>query len=218
MSVVAELSIQSKQFELGRVLELSEGMLLELDRVVPVGESTVPLVWVYASDTQGFEERVANHPSVRGFEALDRFSGRALYRLDWDTTGDHLFDAIHRERAHVLRATATPESWTFELRFPSHEALSGFQTHCENARIHFSVARIGRSNEPDDDPRYGLTESQYDALVLAVESGYYDIPRRRTTVELAEELGISDQAVTERLRRAIIALTENTLDGTGHTK
>ncbi|WP_249361517.1 helix-turn-helix domain-containing protein [Haloterrigena sp. H1] len=34
--------------------------------------------------------------------------------------------------------------------------------------------------------------------------GYYDIPRGCTTAELADELGISDQAVTERLRRAIV--------------
>jgi len=38
---------------------------------------------------------------------------------------------------------------------------------------------------------------------LAVRLGYYDIPRGCTTAELADELGISDQAVTERLRRAI---------------
>lgn len=32
-----------------------------------------------------------------------------------------------------------------------------------------------------------------------------------STQELADEFGVSDQAVTERLRRATIALVENTL-------
>jgi len=41
--------------------------------------------------------------------------------------------------------------------------------------------------------------------------GYYSIPRQTSTQELADEFGISDQAVTERLRRAIETLTENTL-------
>jgi hypothetical protein len=44
-----------------------------------------------------------------------------------------------------------------------------------------------------------------------VEGGYYDIPRRMSTKDLAEEFGVSDQAITERLRRAIVALTENTI-------
>jgi len=48
-----------------------------------------------------------------------------------------------------------------------------------------------------------LSEPQREALTLAVRRGYYDIPRGCTTAELADELGISDQAVTERLRRAI---------------
>ncbi|GAB3704987.1 helix-turn-helix domain-containing protein [Halorubrum pallidum] len=41
--------------------------------------------------------------------------------------------------------------------------------------------------------------------------GYYEIPRGCTTKELADELEISDQAVTERLRRAIVALVTYTL-------
>ena len=41
--------------------------------------------------------------------------------------------------------------------------------------------------------------------------GYYDIPRGCTTEELADELRISDQAVTERLRRAIGAFARHTL-------
>ena len=58
---------------------------------------------------------------------------------------------------------------------------------------------------------YGLTEAQRDALVLAVEGGYYSIPREMSTNDLGRALEISDQAVTERLRRAIATLTENTL-------
>ena len=40
------------------------------------------------------------------------------------------------------------------------------------------------------------------------------IPRQTSTQDLAEEFGVSDQAVTERLRRAIITLVENTLIAT----
>ena len=50
-----------------------------------------------------------------------------------------------------------------------------------------------------------------EALVLAVERGYYDIPRQCTTAQLAAVLGVSDQAVSERLRRGIATLVEGTL-------
>lgn len=45
----------------------------------------------------------------------------------------------------------------------------------------------------------------------AVAGGYYAIPRHLSTKDLAKEFDSSDQAVTERLRRAIVTLTEHTL-------
>jgi predicted DNA binding protein len=89
--------------------------------------------------------------------------------------------------------------------------MSTFQEECEAHGVSFEVRRVYSPSEPNQGPWFGLTDPQREALVLAVEEGYYDIPRTCTTVELAEELGISDQAVTERLRRAINTLTKNTV-------
>jgi predicted DNA binding protein len=41
-------------------------------------------------------------------------------------------------------------------------------------------------------------------LVAAVEEGYFAVPRRTTLVEIAEGIRVSDQAVSERLRRALL--------------
>lgn len=54
--------------------------------------------------------------------------------------------------------------------------------------------------------RNGLSRAQREALDLAISEGYYSVPRRTTTAELAEQLGVSDQAVIERLRRAMTTL------------
>lgn len=47
-----------------------------------------------------------------------------------------------------------------------------------------------------------LTSKQLGLLRLALESGYYEWPRKINIVELSEELGISRAAVTKLLRRA----------------
>jgi len=52
-----------------------------------------------------------------------------------------------------------------------------------------------------------ITETQWEAAKLAVEMGYYDVPRRVSLGDLASELGISKSAVSQRLsnlERAII--------------
>lgn len=48
-----------------------------------------------------------------------------------------------------------------------------------------------------------ITEAQEEALVLAYDREYFDSPREVTLEELADELGISQQAVASRLRRGL---------------
>ncbi|MFB9808291.1 helix-turn-helix domain-containing protein [Haladaptatus pallidirubidus] len=47
--------------------------------------------------------------------------------------------------------------------------------------------------------------------MAALESGYYDIPRGISGEELSDDLGISHQALSERLRRAYKNLISNAL-------
>lgn len=51
-----------------------------------------------------------------------------------------------------------------------------------------------------------LTEKQVEALELALQTGYYEQPRRTDLANLARELGISKSAVSQRLRTAEVKL------------
>jgi len=211
MSVIAELRISSADFELGQILRIEDVTSIELETLVPVGETTVPLFWIHNSTRDTFLKIVQRHPAVNDATEVDVFEKRTLFTLDWDANQDHVFRAIHESRGQLLSATGTPDSWDFELRFPSHEELSEFTGRCEDAQISLDVLRVYNPTEPNAGPWYGLSERQYEAITLAVRMGYYNIPRGCTTKELADELGISDQAVTERLRRAIVSLVTHTL-------
>jgi predicted DNA binding protein len=56
-----------------------------------------------------------------------------------------------------------------------------------------------------------LTELQQETLVAALEAGYYELPREVTMGELAERLGVSQQALAKRLRRGYRNLIEDSL-------
>lgn len=56
-----------------------------------------------------------------------------------------------------------------------------------------------------------LTETQRETVLAGLRSGYYEIPRETKPSELAEEFGISQQALSKRFRRAHRALAENAL-------
>jgi len=211
MSVIVEMEVVASDFELGRILDIVPGVRIEVETMVPAGERAVPLFWVYDGDRNSFESRVRDHPAVEAVTEIDEFEDRTLYAIDWNVEFDHFFGAIVENEGHVLAATGHSDAWQFELRFPSHDSLSAFREALDDARIGFEVIRVYNPTKPDAGPWFGLTPTQREALVLAVESGYYDIPRTCTTVELAEQLDISDQAVTERLRRAIVNLVNHSL-------
>lgn len=211
MSVIAELSIPAHEFELGRILDIEGATTIELEEMVPLGETAVPFFSVHEGTRDAFEERVRDHPSVESLQQVSTHDSEVFYSLNWRHERDLVFEGFLETRAHLLTATGHANRWNFELRFPDHDALSAFKQYCENAQISLEVQRIYNPTKPGDAPWFGLTEVQRSTLMYAVEEGYYAIPREISTQELADEFGVSDQAVTERLRRATIALVENTL-------
>lgn len=211
MSVIAEFQVPAADFELGRILAVEGVTSIELESLVPTGEATVPLFWVHNTTREPFLDGVQHHPAVNDVAELEVFEDRTLFSLDWDARQDHLFAGITTHEGQLLRAVGTPSTWEFELRFPDNDSLGEFTTHCEHAGISLTVSRVYNPTDTEAEPWFGLTDPQREALRLAVERGYYDIPRGCTTEELSRAMGISDQAVTERLRRAIATLVRNTL-------
>jgi hypothetical protein len=65
--------------------------------------------------------------------------------------------------------------------------------------------------EGDPAGRYGLTTEQFNALTAAAERGLFEVPRGVTIGDLAEEFGVTHQAMSERIRRATGALVEDAL-------
>ncbi|MDZ7700836.1 MAG: helix-turn-helix domain-containing protein [Halobacteriales archaeon] len=210
MAVIVDLALPSQQFELGRILEMEGDTSVVLETMVPMGERTVPFFRVHGEEN-GFEESVRGQAAVSGIEIVSTHDGEVLYALDWDISDDTFFEGLIKTEANLLKARGVAETWSFELRFPTHEALSVFQGHCTDHDIPIDVKRLYNPTKPGAGPWYGLTAPQRFTLARAVETGFYSIPRQTSTQELATEFGITDQAVTERLRRAIRNLVTSTL-------
>jgi predicted DNA binding protein len=211
MSVIVELTVPADAFELGQILEVEGETGVVLETMVPLGGQSVPFFRLTDSERDAFEKQVRSHPAVHGIHAVNTHDGETLYALDWAVGSDTFFDAILSNQGTVLEASGDLRRWVFQLRFASHEDLSGFQQSCTDAEINIEVERLYNPTKPDAGPWYGLTTPQRETLTRAVDGGYYSIPRQMSTADLAAEFDVSDQAVTERLRRAIISLVTNTL-------
>lgn len=206
MSVIAEISVDSSDFILGRLLQRVEGIAIEIEKVIPTGSAAIPYFWVVGDDEERFEEMLRTEEELSTFEAVDELDGRTLYRATWDPGIDTFLDAVTNGEPVLMEAGGDDSTWEFRLRFPDSHSLSEFHTALREAGIDFEVVRLFNPIEPSLVEDWGLTDPQRELIEHAYDRGYFDVPRRVTLVELAEDLGVSDQSVNERLRRGLHSL------------
>lgn len=201
MSVILEFSIDPDAFVLGRALSGTPNIELELERVVPTENDVMPFVWATGDELTSFEETVRDSPAVEELLPLDRVGTSALYRITWRNYGEDLMTGIAETEATVLEGRAT-ETWTFRLRFNNHDKLTHLYNYLTEHDIDVHVERTYTLTEDSDrGRRFGLSREQREALVLALQRGYFETPSETSLDELAGELDISRQAVSDRIRR-----------------
>lgn len=201
MSVILEFAVDGEEFTLGRVLSGPPVMRLELERIVPTGNAVMPFVWATGEEFEAFEEKVRESPSVKELLALDKVGDSGLYRIEWRDHPEDLIEAIAESDAAVLEARGK-ENWTFRLRFPDHDKLSLFHNYCTDHDVTIRIDRTYTLTEETERGRqFDLSQEQREALVLALRRGYFATPSEVSLDELADELDISRQALSNRIRR-----------------
>lgn len=201
MSVILEFTVENEQFSLGRVLSGPPPMQIDLERIVPTENTVMPFLWVTGDDFEAFEQKVARHPYVKEFVALDRVENSTLYRGLWRGNNDDLIRGITEADGTILESQSN-ERWEFRLRLPDHDKLSQFHNFCTDHGIAIHIVRTYTVTERTESVKqFGLSDEQREALILGLREGYFDTPSQVSLDELADTLGISQQAISNRIRR-----------------
>jgi len=219
MSVIAEFTADGTAFAVGRALAVTSGTTVDIERVVPIEDGLFPYCRVRGeSDPAVFADALAANPSVESVTHLPDGDDGDRFRVAWTAAAvDDLVEAIVEHDGQVRSASARNGHWRFHLRFPTTALLADFQRAVTAADVQVDIGRA-YTTDGTSDPNFGLTAAQLDALVTAVETGYFRVPREISTVDLGALLGISDQAVSERIRRGVEALTRNALNVPNHPR
>jgi predicted DNA binding protein len=211
MAVIVRGSIPAEELALNHVLATLPDVSLEVERIIESGEESVmPLVWVRGADRETVDAAVEDDPTVNESAVLAWFEDEHLYRMGWVDRVRLLLGMVTNFEATILDAFGDRDRWQFRVLYPDRSRFAKTHDFCDEHGLTFDVAAV---REMDGEPagRYGLTTDQYETLVLAVERGCFDVPRSVSLGELAEETDVSHQALSERLRRGIEALVEDTL-------
>jgi predicted DNA binding protein len=211
MSTISEVSVAAETFTLGETIEAVPEATFDVERVVAHdADRVMPFIWASAPDREELEDAFAADQSVENVELLSDLDGEWLYRMEWVSHVQFVVHALLEEQATVLDAESANGRWQLRLLFPDREALSRTDDFCREHDIDITIDAI-YAMENERHARFGLTEEQAETLTAALEHGYYEVPREFSVADLAEELDISHQALSERFRRAHGNLVGNTL-------
>ena len=208
--LVIEFTVPAEAFVLADTLEKVPDEVLEFEQFVPTSEDLLPYLWATDSGMSEFENAAVSDPTVESLRRVAKFDEGALYRIEWTDEADHLLTWLRANDAVVLQAETQREHWLVKLRVDSRDALGDLQTFCGERDIPFEVVRLYELTEPKMG-QYNVSKKQRDILVLALEMGYFEIPREATLEAVAARLDISTKAASERLRRGQTNLLNNTL-------
>lgn len=208
MPVIVRGKIPASDFALQYVFQTLPDVRIEIERVIESGNDVIfPLLWVRGADREVIEATLQEDPSVRDVTVLTDFESGALCWMQWFEQIGLLVRIITNSQAIILDASGRDGRWQLRVLYPDHEMVSTTHEFCDEHNLTFDIESI---TNLDAEPagQYGLTDEQYRVLVLAAERGYFEIPRRITLESLASEVGVSHQALSERLRRAVGTLVK----------
>lgn len=211
MSVVTEFTIPAEAFALEQTFDAVPDVKIEIEQLATHSrEWVMPFLWATEDDLEAVKTALQNDPCTDEVRMLDTDSTVGYFNVHWAEEVQELVDNIVDQHGIMQEAEAVDGVWYFKFQFVSRDALEEFQTYFREEGYSFELQRMYAGTAPKE-REYNLTPEQREVLVTALEMGYFRIPRDAQIEELAAELDISTNAVSERLRRATGNLTKDTL-------
>ncbi|MBS3761498.1 helix-turn-helix domain-containing protein [Halodesulfurarchaeum sp.] len=166
---------------------------------------------IESDDFARFEDGLRNDPTIGEFERVTETNEeRAIYSFEYTPEAKVLSPIISAANGVILDMENEGSAWILTVWIPERTELVQLWDYAGQHAIDIDLLRVNEyaSLEKTDD---GLTDSQRNALRVALETGYFEEPRNATLSEVAADLDISPPAASGLLRRGIKRLIVSSL-------
>lgn len=212
MGTIVDATVPTEQFALADTFEAVPDAEFETVRVVAHEAGHVmPFLWASTADSESLREALEADATTRAVQRLCQSDGRDLYRIEWEADIRAIVFFLVEGHGTLLSANGQNGRWQFRVLFADHDSVSATYEFFRKNGIDLTIRRVKGVTDSIDRHGDGLSEEQYEALTAAFETDYFGVPRGMTLEELAEKIGVSHQALSERLRRGHRRLISNTL-------
>ncbi|OYR39516.1 DNA-binding protein [Halorubrum sp. Ib24] len=166
---------------------------------------------VESSDLRRFERGLRNDHTIGAFERLrETGDGRAIYSVEYSDEATIVSPVVSAASGVILDMENEGGAWNLTVWLPERANLTRLWDYARRNDISIELVRV---NEYDGigTTDAGLTDSQREALLVAVDAGYFEEPRDVTLSDVAADLDISQPAASGLLRRGIKRLIISSL-------
>ena len=172
---------------------------------------------IESSDFQQFEDGLRNDRTIGGFErVIETRDGEAIYSFEYTDEAKILSPVISTANGVILDMENDGSAWILTVWMPDRTDLGHLWDYAQANGIDIDLLRVNEYASLGKTDA-GLTDSQRDALLVALEAGYFEEPRNASLGEVAADLDISQPAASGLLRRGIKRLVISSLLDDGDT-
>jgi len=177
-------------------MEISHFLPYDLEK--SIGNSAIEIMH-YKIDS--IIEDIRIHPSVIELGVLEKEENRVKFNVK--TKDPYLLYAIIKCGVLVDFPIRVEDGFAFWRLISSRERIDQLLTLFEQKNINFELLRIGNSPYNIKDDKNKLTLDEMNILDKAISLGFFEIPRKISLEELANQMGKSKSALSVMLRKII---------------
>jgi len=146
-------------------------------------------------------EDIKAHPSVFEFSILEKEKNRV--KINVQTKDPFLMVCAIMCGVLIEFPIRVVEGFAVWNLISTRKRIDDLMVLFEERGVDFSLLQIGNSPYSFDDNKIKLNLNEVKVLEEAINSGFFEIPRRITVADLADQLGKSQSALSVTLRKII---------------
>jgi predicted DNA binding protein len=177
-------------------MEISHFLPYDLEK--SIGNSAIEIMH-YKIDS--IIEDIRRHPSVIELGILEQEENRVKFNVK--TKDPYLLYAIIKCGVLIDFPVRVEDGFAFWRLVSSRERIDQLLTLFEQKNINFELLRIGKSPYNLEVDKSKLTLDELNILDKAISLGFFEIPRKISLEELANQMGKSKSALSVMLRKII---------------
>ncbi|WP_049997360.1 helix-turn-helix domain-containing protein [Halococcus sediminicola] len=204
----AQFELPAEGFAFVELFERVPDATVELEPAIANPDDHALVIVQANAPEHTIDAAIRSSPNVAAVERFGGEDGHWRYRVTWDEHARQVIRRLITESITLVSLHGKAGRWKLRVIASKRDAIARAYETLEElgcAPECHSISTLGNGGIDSG----GLTHRQHTALTRAFEMGYYNIPRDLTSAELATDLGVSHQALSERFRRAHRELIQN---------